>query len=109
MIFGFDHGTIGGLIAEKWRLSPALNEGLGYHHQPDKSLPKHRQLVFIIALADIFSQLLDIGSSEAATSGTAFAEFLMEHVGVDWPKLYEMRDSVVAEIEKAKIFLQISE
>jgi HD-like signal output (HDOD) protein len=109
VIFGFDHGTIGGLIAEKWRLSPALNEGLGYHHQPDKSLPEHQQMVFIVALADIFSQLLDIGSCESASNGTAFAEFLLERVGVDWSKLYDMRDTVVAEIDKAKIFLQISE
>jgi hypothetical protein len=28
---------------------------------------------------------------------------------VDWSKLYDMRDTVVAEIDKAKIFLQISE
>ena len=109
VIFGLDHGTIGSLIAEKWRLSPALSEGLGYHHQPDKSLPEHQQLVFIVALADIFSQLLNIGSCESTSNGTAFAEFLLERVGVDWPKLYDMRDTVVAEIDKAKIFLQISE
>ena len=109
VVFGFDHGTIGCLIAEKWRLSPAINEGLGYHHQPDKSLPENQKLVFIVALADIFSQLLDIGSCESATTGTGLAEFLLERVGVDWSNLYDLRDTVEAEIDKAKIFLQISE
>ena len=109
VVFGIDHGAIGGLIAKKWRLSPAFIEALRCHHQPDKSLPENQLLVFIVALADIFSQLLDIGSCEATPNGTAFAEYLLERVGVDWPTLYDMRDTVLAEIEKAKIYLEISE
>jgi hypothetical protein len=66
-------------------------------------------MVFIVALADIFSQLLDIGFCEGKQKGTAFAEYLLERVGVDWPTLYGMRDTVLAEIEKAKIYLEISE
>ena len=108
-VFGIDHGVIGGLIAEKWRLSPAFIQALGCHHQPDKSVPEHRQLVFIVALADLFSQLLDIGTGEAALPGNGFAGYLLESVGVDWPTLYDMRDTVIAEIEKAKIYLEISE
>ena len=106
---GIDHGIIGGLIAQKWRLSPAFIQALGCHHQPDKSLPEHQQLVFIVALADIFSQLLDIGTCEATQPGTAFAGYLLERVGVDWPTLYDMRDTVIDEIDKAKIYLEISE
>jgi len=109
VVFGIDHGVVGGLIAKKWRLSPAFIDALGCHHQPDKSLPEHQQLVFIVALADIFSQLLDIGTCEATQPGTAFAGYLLERVGVDWPTLYDMRDTVIAEIDKAKIYLEISE
>jgi HD-like signal output (HDOD) protein len=109
VVFGIDHGAIGGLIAKKWRLSPAFIEALRCPHQPDKSLPENQLLVFIVALADIFSQLLDIGSCEVTANGTALAEYLLERVGVDWPTLYDMRDTVLAEIEKAKIYLEISE
>lgn len=109
MVFGIDHGIIGSLIAQKWRLSPAFIQALGSHHQPDKSPPEHQQLVFIVALADIFSQLLDIGTCEAKPPGTAFAGYLLERVGVDWPTLYDMRDTVITEIDKAKIYLEISE
>jgi putative nucleotidyltransferase with HDIG domain len=109
VVFGIDHSVIGGLIAKKWRLSRPFIEALEWHHQPDKSLPEHQQLVLIVALADIYSQLLDIGSCKAAPDGTAFAEYLLERVGVDWPTLYDMRDTVLAEIEKAKIYLEISE
>jgi putative nucleotidyltransferase with HDIG domain len=109
VVFGIDHGAIGGLIAKKWRLSRTFIEALEWHHQPDKSLPEHQQLVFIIALADIYSQLLDIGSCGAMPDGTAFAEYLLEQIGVDWPTLYDMRDTVLDEIEKAKIYLEICE
>jgi HD-like signal output (HDOD) protein len=109
VVFGIDHGVIGELIAKKWRLSPAFIEALACHHQPDKSLPEHQQLIFIVALADIFSQLLDIGTCEVAPTVTAFAEYLLERVGVDWPTLYDMRDTVIGEIDKAKIYLEISE
>ena len=109
VVFGIDHSFIGGLIAKKWRLSRPFIEALEWHHQPDKSLPEHQPLVLIVALADIYSQLLDIGSCKAAPDGTAFAEYLLERVGVDWPTLYDMRDTVLAEIEKAKIYLEISE
>ena len=109
VVFGIDHGIVGGLIAKKWRLSPAFIAALECHHQPDKSLPEHQQMVFIVALADIFSQLLDIGFCEGKQNGTAFAEYLLERVGVDWSTLYGMRDTVFAEIEKAKIYLEISE
>ena len=107
-VFGINHGIVGGLIAKKWRLSPAFIEALAYHHEPDNALPEHQQMVFIVALADIFSQLLDIGFCDAKQNGTAFAEYLLERVGVDWPTLYDMRDTVLAEIEKAKIYLEIS-
>jgi putative nucleotidyltransferase with HDIG domain len=109
VVFGIDHSAVGGIIAKKWRLSRSFIEVLECHHQPDKSPPELQQLVFIIALADIYSQLLDIGSCEATPNGTAFAEYLLERVGVDWPTLYDLRDTVFDEIEKAKIYLEISE
>lgn len=107
VVFGIDHGTIGSMIADKWRLSPEFIAALGCHHRPDESLPQHQQRVLIIALADIFAQLLDIRSCEVASGGSAFTEYLLKRVGVDWSTLHDMRDTVLAEIDRAKIFLEI--
>ena len=107
-VFGMDHGVIGGQIAQKWRLSPEFIEVLACHHQPDKANGDSRQLVCIVALADIFSQLVGIGSCETVQTGTGLAEYLLDQVGVDWPTLYEMRTTVLDEIKKAKIFLEIT-
>jgi len=106
-VFGIDHATIGGLIARKWRLSPAVIESLDCHHRPEESPADRRQPVFMVALADIYAQLLNMGTCEAPPASNALAEYLLDWVGLDWPGLYDMRDTVLDEIDKAKIFLEI--
>ncbi|MEJ2100274.1 MAG: HDOD domain-containing protein [Desulfobacterales bacterium] len=108
-VFGIDHATIGGLIARKWRLSPAVIESLDCHHRPEESPPDRRQPVFMVALADIYAQLLNMRSCDAPPVSNAFVEHLLDRVGLDWSSLYDLRDTVMAEIDKAKIFLEITE
>jgi HD-like signal output (HDOD) protein len=108
VVFGIDHGAIGGMIAEKWRLSPALIEALSFHHRPEEAQDGQHQLVFIVALADIFAQLMDIGSSGETRRNNFLAEYLRKQVEVDWSVLYDLRETVVNEIDKAKIFLEIT-
>jgi putative nucleotidyltransferase with HDIG domain len=108
VVFGTDHGTIGGMIVQKWRLSPAFSEVLACHHRPSEATEENRLRVCIVALADLFSQLLNIGSYEEAPGSAAFAEYLLDQVDVDWPTLYDMREPVVDEINRARIFLEIT-
>ena len=108
-VFGMDHATVGGWIAGKWRLSPAVIKSLDLHHRPEEAPSDCRQLVFIVALADIYAQLLNMRTCETPLASNAFAEYLLDQVGVDWPGLYKLRNTVLAEIDKAKIFLEITE
>ncbi len=109
VVFGFDHCTVGGLIAQKWQLSPAFVDVLACHHQPDESLAASQQLVFIIALADIFSQLLETGSCPDTPTPCRYAEHVSARVGMGWSSLNRIRDTVRTEIDKAKIFLEIAQ
>jgi putative nucleotidyltransferase with HDIG domain len=109
VVFGIDHAKIGGMIAQKWQLSPALIEALCFHHRPQEAHEGNHQLVFFVALADIFAQLLDMGSSGETQVNHALCRYLLERVGVDWSFLHGLRDTVLGEIEKAKIFLEITE
>jgi len=109
VVFGIDHGVIGGMIAEKWQLSPALIEALCFHHRPEEAHEDNHQLVFIVALADIFAQLLGMGSGDKTLANNSLCGYLLERVGVDWSFLYDLRDTVLGEINKAKIFLEIAE
>ena len=109
VVFGIDHATIGGWIARKWRLSPAVIESLDCHHRPEESPDECRQLVLMVALADIYAQLLNMGASEAPFASNALADYLLDRVQMDWPGLYGLRDTVLSEIDKAKLFLEIIE
>ena len=109
VVFGIDHAIVGGLIAEKWQLNPALIEALSFHHRPEEARESNHQLVFITALADIFAQLLQMSSGEKTLANNSICGYLLERVGVDWSFLYGLRDTVLSEIKKAKIFLEIAE
>jgi putative nucleotidyltransferase with HDIG domain len=109
VVFGIDHAKIGGMIAQKWQLSPALIEALSVHHHPEEAQEGNHQLVCIVALADIFAQLLDIGSCAETPINNALWRYLLERVGLDGSFLFGLRDTVLGEIEKAKIFLEITE
>lgn len=109
MVFGIDHAAVGGMIAEKWQLSPALIQALSFHHYPEEAHESNHQIVFIVALADIFAQLLQMGSSSETFANNGLCRYLLEQVEVDWSFLYDLRDTVLGEINKAKIFLEITE
>jgi len=50
-----------------------------------------------------------MGSYDATLANNALCRYLLERVGVDWSFLYDLRDTVLGEIDKAKIFLEITE
>ena len=108
-VFGFDHGAIGGLIAEKWKLSPAVREAICFHHRPEAARESNHQLVFVIALADIFAQLLQIGTGVEALTHDSLCRYLLERVQVNGSFLYDLRDTVLGEIHKARVFLKIAD
>jgi putative nucleotidyltransferase with HDIG domain len=108
VVFGIDHAAVGGMIAEKWQLSPALIQTLSIHHCQEEAHESNHQLVFMVALADIYAQLLKMGSCNENLAPDALCRFLLEQVGVDWSFLYNLRDTVLDEIARAKIFLEIT-
>jgi hypothetical protein len=48
---GLKHTIIGYLLARNWNLPEVFQEGILYHHNPEKS-PKHKKVSAIVALAD---------------------------------------------------------
>ncbi|MGD8667348.1 MAG: HDOD domain-containing protein [Desulfobacterales bacterium] len=109
VIFGFDHSMVGGLIARKWRLSRAYVDVLTYHHRPADAAENTLQLVFTVALADLYARLLEQDSDDDTLANDEFAALVMARVGLDAFTLAQARDTVLAEIDRAKIFLEISQ
>jgi HD-like signal output (HDOD) protein len=109
IIFGIDHGTVGGLIARKWRLSPAFGDVLALHHRLDDILADNAPLVLTVALANLYAQALETDSQEGSLLKDKLATLLMARLEIEANMLERMRHRVLAEIDKAKIFLEASQ
>ena len=109
VIFGLDHSMVGGLIARKWRLSPTFADVLTYHHRPSEAAVNNAQLVFMVALADRYARSLENDADNDTWANDEFAAFVMARVGLDASTLAHVRNTVLAEIDRAKIFLEISQ
>ena len=105
---GMDHCTVGCMIAKKWHLGATLVETLSHHHNPDDSSEVDRNFVFIVSLANQFANHLSIGSAGDCFTDNQLIEYLNGKVGVDWRILHELGQTVLNEIEKAQIFLEIA-
>jgi len=108
-IFEVDHCTVGGMIAEKWVLNETITDSLFYHHKPVEVREKNRQFVAIVALANTYTNFLEVGSSGDRFPEDAQATHLLEQVGISWSALLDLRETVLDEIEKARIFLQLTQ
>jgi len=60
-VLGIDHAVVGGIVADKWNLPPALIKTIKYHHNPPLSHDSIR-MVSIVHLADVFCRAIDMGN-----------------------------------------------
>ena len=108
-IFGIDHCLVGGMIADKWQLSGTINEVLCHHHDPNEANEKYSQMVAIVAVGNIYSNFIEIGSSGGSVPEESIINYLLEKAGISWDKLSELHETIVGEIEKARFFLEIAQ
>jgi HD-like signal output (HDOD) protein len=52
LVFGFDHGRLGKLVAEQWNFPGDLVDAIGHHHQPEQSKEFYRKTI-VVHLADL--------------------------------------------------------
>ncbi|MGV1100921.1 HDOD domain-containing protein [Thiovibrio sp. JS02] len=108
MMLGFDHGVVGRMIAEKWQLSPTLVDLLCYHHAPENAAGKTRLLVSVIALANTYANLFDVGSAGDRYPDMTRIDELLGQLGMRWNDISALHEKVQGEIEKAQVFLQVA-
>jgi HD-like signal output (HDOD) protein len=104
---GLDHCAVGRMIARKWRLGRSLIDSLSHHHHPDESSEKNRGFVSIVSLANQWANVFHIGNAGSQPADHAAATDLSGKVGVDWAMLSNLRETVLCEIDKAKVFLEV--
>ncbi|MFA7383613.1 MAG: HDOD domain-containing protein [Desulfurivibrionaceae bacterium] len=108
MLLGFDHGQSGQMIADKWQLNLTLTEILRFHHTPENASADNRQMVGVVALANTYANLFDIGSAGDRYPDLSRIHELLPQVGLSWLELSNLHLVVQQEIEKARVFLQVA-
>ncbi len=59
-LFGYNHATVGGKVAEKWNLPNDLVEAIAYHHHPEKA-EMNPQLTAIVHISDAVALQMGMG------------------------------------------------
>jgi putative nucleotidyltransferase with HDIG domain len=107
-ILGFDHGEVGLMVTENWKLSEEIRDAVAFHHRIDEYSGAHRDIVYSVALANYFAAIAEIGFS-----GNRYPEPVPAKVAkvLDLDVNYiedKMEDTVAEEIERARIFLKLA-
>jgi putative nucleotidyltransferase with HDIG domain len=53
-IVGADHGWVGGIVLEQWRLPTEVVEAVGWHHEPESAAPSGQKLAAVTHICDAF-------------------------------------------------------
>ncbi len=105
---GINHAEAGEMIIKTWKLSPEIKDAVAYHHSVDTYQGKYREILFTVSMANYFSGFFELGYS-----GNRYPEKpapgVFQYLGVDMDYLEEIEDTVNQEIQKARIFLKLSQ
>jgi putative nucleotidyltransferase with HDIG domain len=107
-LIGMDHCQVGLMIARKWQLSEDLTGALAGHHATHDSEPGAVPLAHAVALADGMAHAM----GATIPGGLSLGQGERDRMSSRWPftaeVLAELSAAVAAEVEKAKVFLEIA-
>jgi len=106
-LLGIDHCSVGRMIARKWRLNPSLVDSLSHHHHPEESPSESREFVSIVSLANLYANAFKIGNAGNHIRDLEAVAGFGGKIGVEYEKLANLHQTVLNEIEKARVFLEV--
>jgi len=106
-VLGMSHADVGLLVAQAWKLDPAIADTIAHHHAAPSYQGQHRDLVLTVTAANTFAISLEIGYS-GDRHPDPVPQQVFDHLGIDWDDLEQIEGEIAAEIEKAQVFLQVS-
>ena len=104
---GIDHCEAGAMIAAAWKLDGAIGDAIMCHHKYEEYSGDHKDILCTVAAANRFSSLSGLGFS-GDLHPTPLSPFLWEALDVPRDVFDEIEKDVSKEIEKAEVFLKIS-
>ena len=102
---GIDHTQVGKRIADNWRLPPAANAMITFHHKPQLS-GRYFEYVACVHAANVVAKQLKLGSSGDTVAPTMDAEVAkwLAFSPADWESVNQ---TVTVEFEKARELVSV--
>ncbi|MDR0737299.1 MAG: HDOD domain-containing protein [Zoogloeaceae bacterium] len=83
-LFGFDHCTIGAMIAHHWRLPADVTAAIGHHHAPSNEAAAQK-LVAVTHVAELIANALDLPNRDV-NRVECLSPAVNTLLGMDWSK-----------------------
>ncbi|NUQ65991.1 MAG: HDOD domain-containing protein [Pirellulales bacterium] len=61
-VLGFHHAELGAFVTSRWNLPEQLSTAIRWHHQPEEYEGEHREMVYVVSLANFFCNLKHLSS-----------------------------------------------
>jgi putative nucleotidyltransferase with HDIG domain len=107
-VFGIDHCDVARLIADKWHLGDPLLASMVNHHRPERAGTNERFFVSLVAMANWLANRFQIGTSGDSGDDARKGAATLSEFDLTADALPKLQHTVEAEIDKAKVFLEIS-
>lgn len=107
-IIGITHTEVGKMIAVKWNLTEETLECLLRHHDPNMSSEQNYKLVASVYAANIYCNENQVGFSGSRHT-KSIEEHILTSIGITEEYLDGLFETISTELEKAAVFLKISE
>jgi HD-like signal output (HDOD) protein len=103
-----NHCEVGRLIIKNWNLGQAMEDVVFFHHFVEQYPGPNREVLLTVVAANFFANTNQLGFS-----GDRYPDKLppsvFEELGISWDDLEEIEEKATVEIEKAKVFLSVSQ
>jgi len=107
-VLNYTHEEAGLLIIQNWQLGDELADVAAFHHSPQTYSGLYKDLVFTVAISNYYVKIQEFGFSGDRHPVKPPAN-VFEQLGISWAQIQKLDENISSEIEKAKVFLKITE
>ncbi len=103
-VFGVDHAEMGGWLAERWKLAPAVVAVIRCHHEPENAETAHLDLVRLCHTANHICNLEHIGDG-GDTTAPSFNIGVWKRLGLGVRDISEMVGEVIEQSKMSETLM----
>lgn len=101
--FGFSHVDVGAVLVQRWELTPALEQAVFLHHDPELAesiAGDYAGLVQTTHLANVICHHLGLGQNQAEGEGSLEPDEISETLGLDALQLANLAEEIKSLYER---------